>query len=192
LSIITPLQEDARLARAELAACLHRVSRGDRAALAALYRRTSGKLFGLCLRILADRAEAEDVLQEVYLTVWNKAATFDAGRGVSPITWLAVVARNRSLDRLRRRGRSTAALDEAAELPDLTPRADAALETDETERRLAGCLDGLDARASEAIRAAFYGGQTYESLAKAAGMPLGSMKSLIRRGLIRLKECLDS
>jgi RNA polymerase sigma factor (sigma-70 family) len=115
VSVITPVQDEARIARAELIACLHRVAAHDRDALAELYRRTAAKLFALCLRILGDRAEAEDVLQEVYVTVWNKAASFDAARGVSPITWLAAVTRNRALDRLRRRGRHFAGLDEAAE-----------------------------------------------------------------------------
>jgi len=192
VSVITPVQDEARIARAELIACLHRVAAHDRDALAELYRRTAAKLFALCLRILGDRAEAEDVLQEVYVTVWNKAASFDAARGVSPITWLAAVTRNRALDRLRRRGRHFAGLDEAAEVADLAPLADAAMEGSETTRRLAACLEGLDARAATAIRAAFFGGQTYERLAAEAAMPLGSMKSLIRRALIRLKACLET
>jgi RNA polymerase sigma-70 factor (ECF subfamily) len=179
-------------ARVVLAACLNRVAAGDRAALAELYRLTSGKLFAVCLRILVQRAEAEDVLQDVYLTVWKKAGLFDPSRGVSPITWLAAVARNRALDRLRAKGRRFAGMDEAAEIADLAPLADAAMESGEMERRLAACLAGLDERAAGAIRAAFFGGQTYETLAKVAEMPLGSMKSLIRRGLMRLKACLES
>jgi len=177
-------------ARVVLAACLNRAAAGDRTALAELYRLTSGKLFAVCLRILG-RAEAEDVLQDVYLTVWKKAGLFDPARGVSPITWLAAVARNRALDRLRA-GRRFAGMDEALDIADLAPLADAALETDEMSRRLENCLAGLDERAAGAIRAAFFGGQTYESLANGADMPLGSMKSLIRRGLMRLKACLES
>jgi RNA polymerase sigma-70 factor (ECF subfamily) len=91
---------DAASSRNQLADRLARVAQGDRQALAAVYRDTSAKLFGICLRILGDRGEAEDVLQEVYLTVWNKAGAFDATRA-SPITWLVAIARNRSLDRLR-------------------------------------------------------------------------------------------
>jgi RNA polymerase sigma factor (sigma-70 family) len=179
-------------ASAELTAYLYRISRGERAALENLYRRTSAKLFGICLRILSDRAEAEDVLQEVYLTVWNKAAQFDAERGLSPITWLASIARNRALDRLRAKKQRFGGLDEAAEIADLSPLADAGLDTRQTSERLRICLDELDSRASNAIRSAFFGGQTYELLAKAAEIPLGSMKSLIRRGLMRLKACLES
>src|SRR5262249_19423712 len=91
---------DADASRSQLAAALARVAGGDRAALRLIYQDTSAKLFGVCLRILNDRSEAEDVLQDVYMTVWRKAATFDPGRA-SPITWLVAIARNRSIDRLR-------------------------------------------------------------------------------------------
>src|SRR5919201_3653669 len=95
---------DADAARStELAAALVRVAGGDRAALRMVYQDTSAKLFGVCLRILNDRSEAEDVLQDVYVTVWRKAATFDPGRA-SPITWMVAIARNRAIDRLRAGG----------------------------------------------------------------------------------------
>src|SRR5919197_5513946 len=94
---------DADAARStELAAALVRVAGGDRAALRLVYQETSAKLFGVCLRILRDRSEAEDVLQDVYVTVWRKAASFDPDRA-SPITWMVAIARNRSIDRLRSR-----------------------------------------------------------------------------------------
>src|SRR5258705_13060817 len=86
--------------RSQLAAALARVAGGDRAALRIVYQDTSAKLYGVCLRILKDRAEAEDVLQDVFVAVWRKAASFDPGRA-SPITWLVAIARNRSIDRVR-------------------------------------------------------------------------------------------
>jgi RNA polymerase sigma factor (sigma-70 family) len=86
--------------RSQLAAALARVAAGDRAALRIVYQDTSAKLFGVCLRILNDRGEAEDVLQDVYVTVWRKAGSFDPARA-SPITWLVAIARNRAIDRLR-------------------------------------------------------------------------------------------
>src|SRR4030081_4139561 len=86
--------------RSQLVAALARVAGGDRAALQIVYQDTSAKLFGVCLRILNDRSEAEDVLQEVYVTVWRKAASFDPARA-SPITWMVAIARNRAIDRLR-------------------------------------------------------------------------------------------
>lgn len=84
MSVSTRMAEEAKARSAELAACLFRISTGDRRALEDLYQRTSAKLFGICTRILSDRAEAEDILQEVYLTVWNKAAQFDLARGGQP------------------------------------------------------------------------------------------------------------
>src|SRR5215467_10035879 len=94
---------EADISRSQLAAALVRVAAGDRAALRMIYQDTSAKLFGGCLRILKERSEAEDVLQDVYLTVWRKAAKFDSGRA-SPITWMVAIARNRAIDRLRARG----------------------------------------------------------------------------------------
>src|SRR5436853_6134073 len=91
---------DADATRSQLVAALVRVAGGDRAALRIVYQDTSAKLFGVCLRILKDRGEAEDVLQDVYVTVWRKAGSFDPARA-SPITWLVAIARNRSIDRLR-------------------------------------------------------------------------------------------
>jgi RNA polymerase sigma factor (sigma-70 family) len=177
--------------RAELVACLHRVSSGDQGALEYLYKNTGGKLFGICKRILSDPIAAEDVLQEVFLTVWNKAGQFDPALGVSPITWLAAIARNRALDRLRATKQRFVMIEEAAELADSSPLADACLETHERSQRLKTCLDRLDERTATIIRNAFFGGITYQLLAKQAGMPLATVKSLVRRGLIQLKHCLE-
>src|ERR1700730_14984796 len=105
--------------RSQLVAALARVAGGDRAALQIVYQDTSAKLFGVCLRILNDRSEAEDVLQEVYLTVWRKARSLDAARA-SPIPWLVAIARNRSIDRLRAvaGGRRMDPIDAAEEVRD--------------------------------------------------------------------------
>jgi RNA polymerase sigma-70 factor (ECF subfamily) len=160
--------------------------------LAQLYQLTSAKLFSLCLRILADHAEAEDVLQEVYLKLWNKATQFDAARGLSPMSWLLTITRNRALDRLRAKRQRFVELEEAGGIADELPLADQTIEIREATDRLHNCLEELDVRAANAIRAAFFGSQSYESLAQQAAMPIGSMKSLIRRGLITLKACLSS
>src|SRR5262249_542599 len=110
---------DADEKRKQLAAALNRVAHGDRPALRLVYDMTSAKLFGACLRILNDRGEAEDVLQEVYLTVWNKAAAFDEARA-SPITWLVAIARNRAIDRARSRApsRRSEPIEAAADVAD--------------------------------------------------------------------------
>jgi RNA polymerase sigma-70 factor, ECF subfamily len=183
---------DADATRSQLAAALVRAAGGDRAALRQIYQDTSAKLFGVCLRILNDRSEAEDVLQEVYVTVWRKAATFDPGRA-SPITWMVAIARNRSIDRLRATSmsRRTDPIEAADAVSDPAPAAVERLELAQQHQRLAGCLEELEARHSAAIRAAFLDGATYEELAARMSVPLGTMKSWIRRGLLKLRACLE-
>jgi RNA polymerase sigma factor (sigma-70 family) len=179
--------------RSLIVSALTRVPSGDRAALQTVYRLTSAKLFGVCLRILGERSEAEDVLQEVYVTVWRKAADFDAVRA-SPLTWLIAIARNRAIDRLRatRQSRRMEPIDAAAEVADSSPTGDRVLESAETNARLHGCLDGLASHERAALRGAYFDGNTYEDLAGRMSVPLGTMKSWIRRAMIKLKSCLDS
>jgi RNA polymerase sigma factor (sigma-70 family) len=183
---------DAEASRSQLAAALARVAGGDRAALRLIYQDTSAKLFGVCLRILNDRSEAEDVLQEVYVTVWRKAAAFDPGRA-SPITWMVAIARNRAIDRLRASAvsRRMEPIDAADAVSDPAPAASERVELAQQNQRLAGCLDQLEARHAAAIRAAFLDGATYEELAARMSVPLGTMKSWIRRGLLKLRACLE-
>ena len=171
---------------------MRRIADGDRAALQTAYRLTSAKLFGVCPRILHERAEAEDVLQEVYLTVWQKAAGFDPGRA-SPMTWLITIARNKAIDRLRAGGqaRRMEPIDAAAKIVDAAPLADDALAQGEANARLKACLGGLAANEQNALRGAFFDGNTYEELAARMDVPLGTMKSWIRRALLKLKTCLE-
>lgn len=178
--------------RSALAAALAKVGEGDRSAFAQVYQRTSAKLFGICLRILGNRNEAEEALQEAYINVWQKAEGFDATRS-SPITWLATLARNKAIDRLRARGSrpSEPFGADALAVPDPSAPADHRLEQVEEGRALAGCMSELEDRQAGAIRRAFFGGETYAELASSEGVPLGTMKSWVRRGLLRLKECLQ-
>src|SRR6267378_530810 len=156
---------DADVMRSQLAAALVRVAGGDRVALRMIYQDTSAKLFGVCLRILNDRSEAEDVLQDVYVTVWRKAATFDPGRA-SPITWMVAIARNRAIDRLRATAvsRRMEPIEAADAVSDPAPAAVDRVELAQQHQRLARCLEELEARHSAAIRAAFLDGATYEEL----------------------------
>ena len=183
---------DADAARSQLAAALVRVGTGDRAALRMVYQDSSAKLFGVLVRILKDRSEAEDVLQDVYVTVWRKAALFDPNRA-SPITWLVAIARNRAIDRLRSGTmvRRSAPIEEAAEVSDTAPGALDMVVKAEQQARLGTCLGELEEKTSAAIRSAFMDGLTYEQLAERMSVPLGTMKSWIRRGLAKLKECLE-
>ena len=179
--------------RSLIVAALGRIPDGDRAALQTVYRLTSAKLFGVCLRILGEHGEAEDVLQEVYVTVWRKAADFDASRA-SPMSWLIAIARNRSIDRLRasRASRNMDAIDPAtSDIPDTAVRADVALESAQEHAKLHGCLEGLAAHERDALRGAFFDGSTYEDLAVRMRVPLGTMKSWIRRAMFKLKACLE-
>lgn len=178
--------------RTLIAAALERIPGGDRAALQTVYRLTSAKLFGVTLRILGERSEAEDVLQEVYVTVWRKAADFDPARA-SPMTWLIAIARNRAIDRLRasKQSRQMAPIEDAGEVADGAAGADSTLETLQDHARLHGCLEGLAERERSALRGAFFDGNTYEELAVRMSVPLGTMKSWIRRAMIKLKACLE-
>jgi RNA polymerase sigma-70 factor, ECF subfamily len=177
--------------RTRLSDALIRTGQGDRAAFETVYKATSSKLFGVCLRIFPDRTEAEEALQEAYLTIWNKAASFEAGRA-SPISWLVTLTRNRAIDRLRSKGKAgLTSLDEAAEIADPTPLADAQLLAAGEDSVLKGCIDDLDKRDAYFIRGAFIGGATYANLAEREGEPLGTVKSRIRRALIKLRLCME-
>ena len=184
---------DADAARRLLAAALVRVAGGDRAALRVVYQDTSAKLFGVCLRILKDRGEAEDVLQEVFVTVWRRAASFDPGRA-SPITWMVAIARNRAIDRLRASAisRRMEPIESADAVSDPAPAAVERVELAQQHQRLSRCLEELEARQASAIREAFLDGTTYEELAARMSVPLGTMKSWIRRGLLKLRTCLEA
>lgn len=176
--------------REDLGALMRATSNGDLRAFETLYGRTSGKLYGICLKLLGNEAEAQDVLQDTYVRVWQKSSSFDAAKA-SPITWLAVVARNKAIDRLRQRGPGTEDVDAAENVADGGATAIEVIEHRQDSERLARCLDELEDRTRDMIRAAFLEGATYPELAERQGVPLGTMKSWIRRGLQRLRGCLE-
>lgn len=190
----TPHGEEAsrEALRHALAALLQRVADGDEGAMEIVYRSTSAKLYGLLLRMLPDRGMADEVLQDTYLAVWRRADSFVSGEA-SPMSWLIAIARNKAIDRLRseRNRPRGAALGEAADPPDPAPSPLGRLEAGDTRRRLEWCIDQLEARQKAAIRTAFFSGVTYEDLARREGVALGTMKSWIRRGLLRLRACLE-
>ena len=179
-------------ARAELVEALVATGQEDRLAFRRVYQLTSAKLFGICIRICGDRQSAEDVLQDVYITIWKRASGFEPGRA-SPISWLATIARNRAIDWRRSAGvRPSASVEEACDIADQAPSVVDAMLHDEADHQLQLCLDALDERQRVAIRSAFFQGLTYAELAEQTATPLGTIKSLMRRGFLRLKECLDA
>jgi len=187
----------------ELAELLSRTALGDRAAFAQLYDRTSGHLFAVLLRVKRDRALAEDLLQEVYVSVWRAAGGFDATRS-QPLTWLTSIARNRAIDSLRRTQAqpklqsTTRDADDDDESPDAVERASddspgplELLDRACDERLLNRCMGGLSASQRQSVALAFYDGMSHAEVAEHLRQPLGTVKSWLRRALQALKQCLD-
>lgn len=161
----------------------------DRQAFRALYQATSAKLFGVTLRILRDRSEAEEALQEVYIKIWQRADRYVPG-GYSPISWLVAVARNHSLDIVRARKPAATDIDTVLELADLAPDPEQAAVAGGERAHIDACLGELDADRAEAVRGAYLDGYSYEELAGKYGVPLNTMRTWLRRSLIKLRECL--
>lgn len=185
-----PVLTDAR--RSELENLIARTAMGDRHAFDTLYDMTSAKLHAVCLSVLKDRPEAEETLQEVYIRVWQSAARY-ASNGLSPMTWLITIARNRSIDKLRARGsRPMTAPEDAAELVVCSaPGPESAAIMAQERRMLDDCMSSLAAPQANAVRAVYLEGVTYADLAEREGMPINTVRSWLRRSLLRLKDCVS-
>ncbi|WP_152956467.1 sigma-70 family RNA polymerase sigma factor [Pseudomonas sp. MN1F] len=160
---------------------------GNRLAFEALYRTTSAKLFGICLYYLNNRAEAEEVLQEIYTSIWLKASSFDPALS-SAGTWMASIARHKAIDRRRSR-HIHEPLETLTQWPTLDSVVDS-VERDHQGSALERCLATLEEDQQRYIRVAFFEGYSYAELAERHSVPLGTVKSWIRRGLLRLRVCL--
>ena len=189
------LRRTARETRAEapetLEGLLHRVARGDGPAFEVFYDRVSSSVYGVIRRVLRDPAQSEEVAQEVFIEVWRTATRFDAERG-SANSWLHTMAHRRAVDRVRT---AQAAHDreqrvaQRAQVPpydEVADQVEASLEREQVRR----CLDGLTDLQRESVTLAYYGGHTYREVAQLLDTPLGTVKTRLRDGLIRLRDCL--
>jgi len=179
--------------QSELVRLLAAVSGRDRRAFAAIYTLTSAKLYGIILRISRRRDLADEVLQEVYVRIWERAADFDAARA-SPIAWMAAIARNRALDEARRKQivESGAPIEEAGEIVDPAATAPALLELAEDNVRLHDCLGQLEAKRADIVRLAYLDGLSREELSQRFGAPVATIKTWLHRSLKQLKDCLSA
>lgn len=175
----------------DLAEYMARTALGDRAAFAQLYQNTNAKLFGVTLRILRDRGEAEEALQEIFVKVWQRADRFRPDVA-SPISWLVAIARNHCLDKLRARRPTSDGIDAALEVPDGEPDPEQATINAGERNKIDNCLDQLEADKADAVRSAYLDGYAYQELADRFGVPINTMRTWLRRSLMKLKDCLTS
>jgi len=179
---------------ATLADLLARVGLFDQQAFAELYRLTSPHLYAVALRILRESGAAEEVLQESYVNIWHHAGSYVAAKS-QPLTWLTSIVRNRCLDQMRRREVDTVTIDDEEQgmmLADDRPSPMDMLLASADALAVKGCVERLEAGQKQAIALAFYQGLSHSELARHLRQPLGTVKSWVRRGLERLKGCLDN
>ena len=174
-----------------LEALVTQVARGDEAAFEALFRRTAGPVLGVVRRVLRDPAQSEEVAQEVMVEVWRTATRFDASRG-SATTWIMTMAHARAVDRVRSaqaardRDERVGRRDSVREYDEVAEEVEVRLE----QQAVRGCLGGLTDLQRESVQLAYYGGYTYREVAELLDVPLGTVKTRLRDGLIRLRDCL--
>jgi RNA polymerase sigma-70 factor, ECF subfamily len=174
---------------------VRRMARGDKSACAELYDRFSRPLYSIALRVLSDPTEAEDVVQDVFLALWENASTFDTGRG-SAFGWAVTLTRNRSIDRLRMRRRRATLLNEsfAGDLPGgaggTDPDSAGDLVFKEQSGAVRAALATLPTEQLRALELAYFSGLTQQEIAARLSEPLGTIKARIRRGLLKLRDVL--
>lgn len=174
---------------------LHRITSGDRAAFSELYDRFSRPLYATAVRILNDHNEAQDIVHDAFITLWEKAATFESTRGTA-FSWAVTLTRNRAIDRLRSRRRRAELLEGSApsdlglDENSAGPSADAIADTTDRARAVRAAVATLPPDQQSALELAFFGGLTQEEIAARLQAPLGTVKARIRRGLLKLRDQL--
>ncbi|HEX9039912.1 MAG TPA: sigma-70 family RNA polymerase sigma factor [Trebonia sp.] len=171
------------------ATLLARVARGDHAAFEAVYDQFAGPVYGLVRKVLRDPAQSEEVAQEVLLEVWRTAARFDPGRG-SASSWMMTIAHRRAIDRVRSENAATAREQKLIPVAEAGDDVAELVEGKLDRQRVLHCLDSLSSLQAESVNLAYYGGYTYSQVAELLGVPLGTVKTRIRDGLIRLRDCM--
>ena len=174
----------------DLIGLLAQVARGDHRAFELLYGELAGPVYGVVRQVLRDPAQSEEIAQEVLLEIWRTASRFDAAKG-SPAAWALTIAHRRAVDRVRSQSASSRREEKAA--PDLTAEPDDVADLVAATldgQRVRRCLDGLTELQRESIQLAYYGGYSYPQVARLLGVALGTVKTRIRDGLIRMRDCL--
>jgi RNA polymerase sigma-70 factor (ECF subfamily) len=182
---------DSNPAEEAQAQLLRRIAAQDRQALAEFYDQVAGPFFSTAARILGDAHEAEEVVQDVFVQIWEKAPTFDAALG-APFHWAMRITRNRSIDRLRARQRRTKLATQFQENFEITAEGAAAVELgEEAVGQIRATVSSLPANQRRVIEMAFFGGLTHAEIAETLGEPLGTVKARIRRSMLKLRESLQ-
>ena len=174
----------------DLSELIERISLRDREAFRRLYDLTSPKLFAICLRMLRDKGEAEDALQEVYVKVWTNASKFTVSQ-YSAITWLAAVARNHAIDIIRARKPQAVDIEDVLSTADDRPDPERSVLAASERRRIDRCLGELKAERADAVRSAYIEGYSYQELADRYRLPVNTLRTWLRRSLLSLKGCLE-
>lgn len=176
------------------ASLISRIAEGDESAFTALYERFSASLYGMAFRMMNDAKEAEDVLQEGFTYIWRKAASYDSSRS-SPFAWAVMIVRNKAIDRLRVRRRLDRLRDKVTTEGSFHQEKDET-SADEPNLRERGvlvrsALQQIPEEQRQALELCFFGGLTHAQIAERLATPLGTIKARIRRGLLRLRDCLN-
>lgn len=178
------------MATDDIATLVSRVAMRDQSAFSELYKKTSPKLFAVCMRILKNRTDAEEVLQEVFVRIWQRADRFVPSDNPA-MGWLTSIARNRSIDAIRARKPVADEIDAVYDLADDDPDPEAQAVMKGEGRRIDLCMETLEDGRAQAVRSAYVEGLSYQELADQYAVPLNTMRTWLRRSLIKLRECMD-